>query len=81
MRDELSPVEGIQSADHKPVIYAANVSEDDLADDAASNEMVAKVREFAASENSKYSSSAHRLRKRSLNWMMMRRQCSWMIWD
>ena len=36
----------------KPVIYAANVSEDDLADDGASNEMVAKVREFAASENS-----------------------------
>jgi len=34
------------------VIYAANVAEDDLADDGASNEMVAKVREFAASENS-----------------------------
>lgn len=36
----------------KPVIYAANVSEDDLADDGASNENVAKVREFAASEGS-----------------------------
>lgn len=36
----------------KPVIYAANVCEDDLADDAASNEHVAKVREFAASEGS-----------------------------
>ncbi len=36
----------------KPVIYAANVSEDDLADDGASNEHVAKVREFAASEGS-----------------------------
>ena len=36
----------------KPVIYAANVSEDDLADDGASNEMVAKVREFAAGEHS-----------------------------
>ena len=36
----------------KPVIFAANVAEDDLADDGASNEMVAKVREFAASENS-----------------------------
>ena len=31
----------------KPVIYAANVSEDDLADDAASNEYVEKVREYA----------------------------------
>lgn len=36
----------------KPVIYAANVSEDDLADDGAGNEHVAKVREFAASEGS-----------------------------
>lgn len=36
----------------KPVIYAANVSEDDLADDGAGNENVAKVREFAASEGS-----------------------------
>lgn len=31
----------------KPVIYAANVAEDDLADDGASNAHVAKVREFA----------------------------------
>ncbi|MBR6326305.1 MAG: redox-regulated ATPase YchF [Lachnospiraceae bacterium] len=36
----------------KPVIYAANVAEDDLADDGASNPMVAKVREFAAEEGS-----------------------------
>lgn len=33
----------------KPVIFAANVSEDDLADDGASNEYVAKVREYADS--------------------------------
>ena len=36
----------------KPVIYAANVAEDDLADDGASNENVAKVREFAKTHNS-----------------------------
>lgn len=36
----------------KPVIYAANVSEDDLADDGASNEQVAKVREYAKGEGS-----------------------------
>ena len=36
----------------KPVIYAANVSEDDLADDAASNKYVAEVRKFAESEGS-----------------------------
>lgn len=34
----------------KPVIYAANVSEDDLADDGTNNEFVQKVREHAASE-------------------------------
>ena len=36
----------------KPVIYAANVSEDDLADDGASNEGVQKVREYAAQTGS-----------------------------
>ena len=34
----------------KPVIYAANVAEDDLADDGASNPHVAKVRELANAE-------------------------------
>ena len=37
----------------KPVIFAANVSEDDLADDAASNDMVAKVREYDYDDASK----------------------------
>ncbi|MDD3222951.1 MAG: redox-regulated ATPase YchF [Clostridia bacterium] len=37
---------------NKPVIYAANVSEDDLADDGANNSFVASVREYAASEGS-----------------------------
>ena len=36
----------------KPVIYAANVSEDDLADDAAGNPMVNDVRELAKKEGS-----------------------------
>ncbi len=36
----------------KPVIYAANVAEDDLADDGASNPFVQQVREYAANENS-----------------------------
>ncbi len=31
----------------KPVIFAANVSEDDVADDGASNEHVQKVKEYA----------------------------------
>ena len=36
----------------KPVIYAANVGEDDLMDDGESNEYVAKVRAFAKERNS-----------------------------
>ncbi|MBO4872201.1 MAG: redox-regulated ATPase YchF [Lachnospiraceae bacterium] len=36
----------------KPVIYAANVGEDDLADDGASNPYVAAVKEFAEKEGS-----------------------------
>lgn len=36
----------------KPVIFAANVSEDDLADDGASNPFVQEVREYAAANGS-----------------------------
>ena len=36
----------------KPVIFAANVTEDDLADEGASNEYVQKVRKYAADTNS-----------------------------
>ena len=36
----------------KPVIYAANVAEDDLADEGASNEHVQAVRKYAAEQNS-----------------------------
>ncbi len=36
----------------KPVIYAANVAEDELADDAAENAGVAKVREYASENGS-----------------------------
>lgn len=35
----------------KPVLYAANVSEDDLADDGASNQFVSRVREYATNEH------------------------------
>lgn len=37
---------------YKPVIYAANVKEDDLTDDGNSNEYVKQVREFAENEHS-----------------------------
>ena len=36
----------------KPVIYAANVAEDDIADDGANNQYAQAVREYAAKQNS-----------------------------
>lgn len=50
--DEIEWMKGYQLLTNKPVIYAANVSEDDLADDAVNNEHVKRVREFAEKENS-----------------------------
>lgn len=50
--DELELMRSYNLLTYKPVIYAANVAEDDLADDGASNAHVAAVREFATGENS-----------------------------
>ena len=50
--DEQGYMKEINLLTAKPVIYAANVAEEDLADDGASNEMVKKVREFAEKEGS-----------------------------
>lgn len=50
--DEKAWLDSYNLLTNKPVIYAANVSEDDLADDGAGNENVAKVRQFAAENNS-----------------------------
>jgi GTP-binding protein YchF len=50
--DELALMKEFNLLTYKPVIYAANVAEDDLADDAQGNAMVAAVREFAAEEGS-----------------------------
>ncbi|MCI5587435.1 MAG: redox-regulated ATPase YchF [Lachnospiraceae bacterium] len=50
--DEEKLIESFDLLTYKPTIYAANVSEDDLADDAAGNSNVAAVREYAAKEGS-----------------------------
>ena len=49
--DELALLESYNLLTYKPVIFAANVAEDDLMDDGASNEGVASVREYAEKEN------------------------------
>ncbi len=50
--DELALLRSYNLLTYKPVIYAANVSEDELADDGQNNVMVSDVRKFAAQENS-----------------------------
>ncbi len=50
--DEAAFIDTLGLLSAKPVIYAANVGEDDLADDGASNEYVARVRAFAEAEGS-----------------------------
>lgn len=48
--EELELLTSYNLLTYKPVIFAANVSEDDLADDAAGNQGVQAVREYAARE-------------------------------
>ena len=50
--DELALLKEYNLLTYKPVIYAANVAEDDLGDDGANNQGVQAVREFAKTENS-----------------------------
>ena len=50
--DEYAFVNSLDLLTAKPVLYAANVLEDDLADDGANNKNVQAVRELAAKENS-----------------------------
>ena len=50
--DEQNWLESYNLLTYKPVIYAANVAEDELAKDGADNEGVRKVREYAAKEES-----------------------------
>ena len=50
--EEKAFVDSLTLLTAKPVLYAANVAEDDLADDGAGNEFVQRVREYAAKEGS-----------------------------
>lgn len=50
--DELAFIASLNLLTWKPVIFAANVAEDDLADDAAGNAYVQEVRKFAAENGS-----------------------------
>ena len=79
--DEQQWLESYNLLTYKPVIFAANVAEDDLADE------VQVMREYRQSvsmqkeRTAKYSLSVQRLSRRLRNLMMMKRACSWKNWD
>lgn len=50
--DEAAVMKEISLISMKPVIYAANVSEDDFSNGIENNEFIGRVKEFAAAENS-----------------------------
>jgi len=50
--DDVEFVESLNLLTYKPVLYAANVSEDDLSENGKDNIYVSKVKELAKSENS-----------------------------
>ena len=50
--EEAAFIQSLGLLSHKPVIYAANVGDDDLADDGASNRFVQALKSFAAGEGS-----------------------------
>lgn len=49
--EELEIIKSFNLLSSKPIIYVANISEEDLVNDEGSNDYVEKVREFAATEN------------------------------
>lgn len=59
----------------KPVLYVANVSEDEVADPSG-NEYVQKVREFAAAENAEVIVVCAKLSPKSQSLKAKRRRCS-----
>lgn len=51
--EERAVVDSLDLLTFKPVLYATNVSEEDIVNEGQDNEMVSTVKEFAASENSR----------------------------
>ena len=64
----------------KPVLYAANVTEDDLADDGASNEFVGRVREYAAAEHNEVFVLCAKSRRKSPIWTKRTKRNSLPSW-
>ena len=79
--EEQAMLAGYNLLTGKPVIFAANVAEADLADDGASNPHVQAVRSLAARQGSEvFVVCLPRSSRRSRSWRKMRKKCSWRTW-
>ena len=78
--EELNLISTYNLLTDKPVIYAANVTEEDLIDDGESNGYVKAVKEIAAKENSEVFVISAKIEQEIENLMKRKRKCSWRIW-
>ena len=77
--EEAEFVKSLDLLSYKPIIYVANVSEDDAAD-GSDNQYVKAVREFAATEGAEVVVICAEIEQEISSWMTMRKPCSWKNW-
>lgn len=79
--DEKAILSEVALLTNKPVIYAANMSDEDFSNGIDSNEGYKAVQKIAAEEHAGVFQSVLRLRKKSLKWTRKKRKCFLPIWD
>ena len=75
--EELSFVKSLNLLSYKPIIYIANVSEDDFSSDTSENPYVKEVAEFAKSENAECVSICGVWNMKFRNWKRKKKNYSW----
>lgn len=78
--DEKAILSEVALLTNKPVIYAANMSDEDFSNGIDSNEGYKAVQKIAGEEHAGVLRSVLRLRKKSLKWRRKKRKCSLPIW-
>lgn len=79
--EEKELLESFNLLTYKPTIYAANVAEDDLADDGCSNENVVNVRKYAKEEGSEVFVICAQIEQEIAELDDEEKRCFWRIWD
>ena len=79
--DEKAILSEVALLTNKPVIYAANMSDEDFSNGIDSNEGYKAVQKLPPRNTPAFFQSVLRLRKKSLRWTRKKRKCSLPIWD